>query len=474
MNFFQRMERKYLLSPKILFFVVNMQFYTLHLMRGPFLKQQFGFSDKTYGRNVGIILALAFFGTLFIASLNDRFNRPKVFIISLILISTVFFQILCLNFTKKLATFIIWCIFTFYTLFASSIQPFLDKTTLDIINSFGGLGLEVYGRQRLFGTLGYVVTNYIVEFISASSTSSKKDYSNLPKYQLFTTALAVVVAITFINIQPTRTTVSTRQLSGEWKSLLTNIPYMFFILIIFLNGITRAGMTLYLTIYLQDVLKLKPLGLPNWMPNFLAYPINFFSHQTVATAALFGVVFEILVFFFSKKVLKTIGLFWPLLIAQVAQLIRFMGYYFLPVDSDYAYGLVCLLETMKGVNFGFTHTSGVQIANSFCPDHLRSTSQMIYSGTFVGLATAISGFLFGMVFSSKDLKDKNMPREKKIGQFKNFFFINIGLTLFTILLFVIKYGAIDGILWKVFTKEEKKETDKVIIEEDAESIPINK
>jgi len=124
-------------------------------------------------------------------------------------------------------------------------------------------------------------------------------------------------------------------------------------------------------------------------------------------------------------------------------LLRFFCYYVLNHDSTNAFAYVCIFELMKGLNFGLTHASAVQIATMLCPAHLKTTSQMIYSGTFTGLASVFAGLIFGSVFKSK-MEGSDVAA--RIGSFQMFYMINVFINVCCVVLFVVKYGMFDRTL----------------------------
>jgi len=169
-------------------------------------------------------------------------------------------------------------------------------------------------------------------------------------------------------------------------------------------------------------------------------------------------MFEIVIFFFSESLISSFGLYWPLFFSQVAALVRFFAYYSLSPGNNHVFGLSFLFELLKGVNFGFTHMVGVQLASILCSSEVKATSQMVYNGTFVGLSSMVSGFLFGRVFRNITMDGKGVDDSVKDGIYHRFYIINIALTIAAIIAFVIKYGVVDKVLtltpWRPTAEEE--------------------
>lgn len=91
------LERKYIISPKISYFVLSFQFYILHQFRSLFAREEFKIEESQIGMIMGVIYFLTFFTNLGIAAINDRFNRPKLLLMSLIAFSIIPFQLLRFN-----------------------------------------------------------------------------------------------------------------------------------------------------------------------------------------------------------------------------------------------------------------------------------------------------------------------------------------------------------------------------------------
>ncbi|ELA46538.1 hypothetical protein VCUG_01971 [Vavraia culicis subsp. floridensis] len=440
---FWNLIRSYVIPLKLLYFFINVQYYAFYQFRGPFAVTMFNVSKEHYGSFLGIILAVCFFTNTVLATTSDKFGRPKLFICTLLIVSMVSFELFYLWPAAKEYESIFWVVMFLYSFFNTAIPPLLDRFAIEYLNNTPNTGARAYGRQRLWGTVGYLLGNMAVETLCRSEPK-KYDFNSLKYYVPLVTIPAVLFSALFIKSYD-RTERSNADIESSWVSFVKNKPYLFFIFIILLNGITRAGMTMYLSIYQTEILMLEGYTLSDRIPKFLQSIINVVNKNPISTTATCGVLFEIIILYYSQNIVGRCGLYWPLLFAQVAQFVRFAGYYVLPYDNPNTYMFSCLLETMKGVNFGLTHSSGVHIANMMCPPHLKATSQMIYTGTFTGLASFVGGQIFGLVFSSK-INNEDMSSSDKAKIFSNFYIVNMLITSFAIVLFVYKYGMRDRVL----------------------------
>ncbi|EJW02472.1 hypothetical protein EDEG_00275 [Edhazardia aedis USNM 41457] len=437
----RKFNNKFLVSPKLLYFFVNLQFYTLHQFRGNFAKDFFGISKQEYGYFLGILLFATFFTNILIATLNDKFQRQRICLIGLIVVSSVFFQLFYVDSFISMFTGMFWVNMLLYLMFNTSIPPLLDKITIDKLSNLPTVGAKTYGRQRMWGTIGYLTANFLVERSLKIGTSSdiSMNYDNLKYYQALTTAIAAVLV--FFLVKSSRNARPRNDMMRSWSALLLNKDYMFFIFIILLNGISRAGMTMYLSIYLKDIMEVEGYDLDNW-PSFLVSFLNVFNKSPLSTISFAGVILEIIILFNAERITSFFGLYYPLLFAQAFQCFRFVCYYFAKSGTSHLFPIICIIELMKGLNFGLTHICAVQIANKLCPHHLKTTSQMIYSGTFTGLAGIFAGFMFGSIFSAEKMSSEDMSTSEKAKTFSNFFLLNIAFTILSIGLFVARYGQL--------------------------------
>ena len=173
----------------------------------------------------------------------------------------------------------------------------------------------------------------------------------------------------------------------------------------------------------------------------------------VSTLTFFGTAFEIIVMFVSDGIINRMGLFWPLLLAQLFSLVRFFAYYYINPNSAHVYIYSCIIELIKGMYFGLAHISAVQIATRLVPANFKATSQMIYQGTFTALGTLVSGWLFGTMFNTAELTGKD--ESSKGNTFKSLFLLNAFICFVTILIYFYKYGIKDRVLFSKEAEERK-------------------
>lgn len=466
MQTLNKLNQKFLLVPKLLYFTVSAAFYVFHQFRSQFITERYSLEKDDLGLYLSLPQALSFFFNTWIASLNDRSGRQKAIILTLLTCSAVFFQF----FFVTNSLFLFTLCFIWYFMFLSCTLPLLDKVMIDYIMDFPDLGASALGRQRLWSTFGYLACNFSVEDMITKDGESAYDYDKMQYFNVFVVAVAAVCVFLFVRNIPRRT--SSRANSGSVWDLIKNTEYLYFIFIILLCGISRAFMTNYLGIYYSKVLQFKDQ--PNNLSLF--WPLNHmadfaYSHkQSVST--VFGVTLEILLFFKSQSITERFGFFWPILIGQGLQFLRFVFYYNLDYDNDKSFAICCLIELLKGANYALIHVSALLIANSFCPPHLRTRSQLFYNGAFVALGSVMSGVVFKFFFTKGGAK-KDVAVSHN--EFRTAFRWNAYLTLATIVFFIYKYGIRENLLFNRANADRKiKEMeDKYKDEDETEELEGN-
>ncbi|KAH9410717.1 MFS1-like protein [Ordospora pajunii] len=452
----RKINRKYLLTPKVLYFLVNLQYYTLHQFRGVFAKKKFGASDGDLAYFIGPMLGTVFFTNILIGAMNDKYGRSHLFIISALLLTFLFLQLFFVEayMTMVPGMSIFWFNLFLYMAFNNGIPPLLDKAVLDYLNEIPEAGAREFAKQKLWGTAGYGVSCKVIEMCIKFGEEFK--FGNLRYYSLVTTILSASAVFLLLR-SPAREGTSTRSdILANCKELLRNGSYLFFIFIILLNGITRQALSIYHVVYLTEILQIKGYELPASWPSWLQYLVGFFNESPVATATFCGMAFEVVMLYHFPKISQKIGLVWPFFIAQLFQILRVICYFMLDYNNPHVFMYCCLIELTRGVYFGLLTPSAVQLAMNLCPPHLKATSQMIYHGTFTALGSLAASAVFGSLFSEAKMKGADISLEEKASNYKVFFLVNIAFACATVALFSYKYFFLDRISRRNAEVEKKE------------------
>lgn len=470
MKFLEKLESRFLLAPKLVYLIVNLQFYGFHQLRFAFAKDKFGVSEEHYGKFTGYTQFITFFTNILLGNYSDKTKKYKPMLLSLIILSTVVFLHFYINSLMNIHSLIFWVFILLYLVTNNPKAPLLDKIMLEYLDSFAEIGSKVYGKQRLWGTLALSMATYLCEWCTSNGDGTF-DFNYLIHYNIIATVIAALGVIFLIrpnkNSAPheNQAVAETKEekpqesapqqqvsKSAAFLELFKNKEFMFFIFIIFSNAVTRSALTIYLSIFHKDILKIRPYDLPSHWPIALKSFVDIFNSKPIATLATFGIVFEMGVMFVADKILDRLGYFWPLILAQIISMVRFLAYYLIPSDSEHVYGLSCLFELLRGIYFGMIHISSVHIAQKLAPPYLKATSQMMYQGTFAAMGSLVSGYFFGDLFKSKLTKESSLEQRENV--YKLIFLINFVVSFLTVLLCFIKYGLVDKVL---FSREKENQ-----------------
>jgi hypothetical protein len=495
-NYLSKINEKYLIAPKAIYFIVNMQFYGFHQLKSAFAKDKFNISTEDYGKYTGYTQFITFFTSILIGNITDRTKKYQTSLLALIALSTMVFLMFYIDSIAGLNSSMFWVFLLFYLVLNNPKQPLLDKIMIEHLDKTSESGSRIYGKQRLWGSFALPLATFVSEWCT-NIGDGEYNYDNLIHYNVIATIFAIAVVMIFfyprrrsgfeeaqetLKAEKTKENATSRvtnipvgqadqnvRTSGNVFELVKNFEFMFFFVIIFLNAISRSALTIYLQLFHKEILMITPKEVPEDWNSVSKFFFSSFFDKPISILATAGVVFEIIILFVADKVINKCGYFLPLVIAQIISLARFLAYYLIDSENPYAYQISCGVELLRGMYFGLIHISSVYIATKMAPSYLRTTSQMIYQGTFGALGFLVSGQIFGNLFKSKLAKELDFISKEQA--YKQIFLINILIAVFTIGLCIVKYGLIDKVL---FNKEnERKKLSKFDeIPQSNQSIPV--
>jgi hypothetical protein len=159
--------------------------------------------------------------------------------------------------------------------------------------------------------------------------------------------------------------------------LLTDANFLFMLIVVFMIGSARAVMTNFLAKFWNEQLHL--------------------SDTQVGRSAISGVIVEMVIFAAGPWCLCTFGVFWMLLLAQLAMVGRAWAYVMLPNDAGVHW--IYLIEMLKGFGFGFTQTSGTKVAGEAAPPGLEATALALYGAVYGQLPAVITALAGGRIYA---------------------------------------------------------------------------
>ena len=409
----QRMEDAFLISAKLLFFTMALVQYSFYVFRTLFFKDYLGLDKKKMG-TLGSIMALVSFPCMTLwNTLGDLTGRHKLILALLAVSSAATFDLFMFQSSIPGAKGQFWYsagVISCYAFFNSGMIPLLDYEGLKLLSSRPGFSKELYGRQRLWSPIAYAfiteVSAYLMKDRIGKGGSSGSGFEIL--FVLLPSCALVFAACLFI-IAPADEPKSLREQLKKWRSskrvatedgreegvenseesraaqpptrspwvvLLTNANFMFFLFVVFMNGMARMVMSNFLSLYWQNEYKM--------------------DLTQIAHATVFGIIIELIIFFYSKS-FNVLGNYWMLVLAQASMVLRIGLYFILPASPDriwQAYGI----ELLKGVAFALTHSASVKIAMESAPAGLEATAQALYTSMYAQFPAVFSAYTGAILY----------------------------------------------------------------------------
>jgi PPP family 3-phenylpropionic acid transporter len=373
-----------LIAPAAFYFF----FFAALAAMSPFLAlyyQGLGLSGGEIGLLLGVSPLVSLFASPFWTGLADARHRHKT-ILFITILTTILFAVVF----PSLKTFAFVFLFVLLLAFVSApIIPLVDTAAISML----GERRELYGRTRLWGTIGWGVSAPLAGmFLQIQGLRWLFwVYALLMTFNLF-----IVPRISFsrpVNVTP------------FWHGLrivFTDRRWVFFLFTVFVAGIGIAVHANYLSLLLQY------LGADKTLVGF-AVTITMLS--------------ELPVMFFSNRPLKRLKPNGLLIIATTVVGLRCLFY---------AFSLTPLTVLFIQLAHGFTYPAlwiaGVTYAAENAPAGLESTSQGIFGSVLAGFGMSAGSLLGGMFIDS-------------FGITRMYLYIGLMVLAVTVILFIVQYQS---------------------------------
>lgn len=383
-------SQRWLVGPKLIYTCMSMVYYGFYQYRTNFSDERLGFTTIQYGYMSGWMALVGFCCMALWGSLADLTKNPKMVLSAVSLGTAASFSLFLIPVSGPLAFWVNMGILALYAGFAAGFQALCDDQVLRILSVSDK---DLYGRQRVWETISFSVTTHFLAVMMR-----KFGMSAIHVWVPIAAVLFVIVIQIFGTnridedhkevvedeeemLKKEDVESSTNLLPAPTQRpvwvLMGNPHFLFLLFGVFLTGCARSVMSTFLSRYLQNDMGLDEV-------------------QT-SMAASCGIILELAIFFGSSFCLKTLGIYWMLILAQVAMVARGWAYVAVaPVPSNW--WAIYLVELLKGVGFGFTQTAGVRLANELVPAGLEATSQSLYTGMYSQLPAVLMGFLGGHIY----------------------------------------------------------------------------
>ncbi len=248
-----------------------------------------------------------------------------------------------------------------YAFFSAPIMPLVDNSVMAQL----GDRSELYGRQRVWGAVGWGVTGAVAGVLV-------QRYGLPVSFVLFTFFMSIGLLVS------SRLNVAAGAIGQPfWKgmaALLGNRALLVFLVSVLFASMGSGVVHNFLFLYLED------LGASETLMGL---------SLTVSTLS------EMPVFFFSGWLLRRFGARGSLLMAMAAYVVRLLAYTVMP-----SVWFVLPISLLHGLTFSALWVAGVSYANRAAPKGMGATAQGLFSGTTMGLGSASGALLGGMLYDS--------------------------------------------------------------------------
>jgi len=289
--------------------------------------------------------------------ISDRFGVTRP-----LLIAGMSGAILCAFGLLSAPTFL-WLVLiaAMYAFFTSPIMPLLDSTTLDLLEG----RRELYGRQRLWGSIGFVFT----------ALGFGRVIQQFGLQWLFYGYMALLAAAMVIALRlPARRTRLGGPLRRGLAQLVRQRAWLIFSASLLVLGIANSGMHTFLNIYVKEMGGGEGLVGLMW-----------------AIAA----IAEVPVMFLAGPLVARIGARRTIAIAYLAYTARWLLYGVMPTPL-----WAVPISLLQGVTFAPLWVAGVAYADSLAPRELKATAQGMFAATLFSLSGVIGGPISGLLFDA--------------------------------------------------------------------------
>lgn len=338
-------------------------YYFLHYCTLGIIYPYFGFYFKQSGytgTEIGIFLSIlpivSFTCTSLWADIFTRVKRRRLFMVTGIIVSS--FALVPIYFiNNKPLTAVLLAVFA---LSRTGILPVIDSFASSLNDRIP------YGRMRIFGSAGFIVTSVATGFFFDSFGAG----AFILLYTVFSLLSAVPALLADYD------TGIFKPRGRDEKKLSPQLKIFF------------AGVTIYLSSY--------------------AFLSNFFNIK-VAEAGFgqtyagymwtTGVLAEMFFMYNQERVLKAMRVEYIMIFSMLLGGVR----YFATAVTDSLF-LLFFFSAFHGFAYGTFHISIMKFFRTKLPEGLRLRAQTIYSGVGYGLGTVAGSFVSGLVFDYMGLK----------------------------------------------------------------------
>lgn len=392
-SWWRSINARLLLSPKLIYFWTGCLTNMFYVFRADFFQTYLGLEKAQMGTVMAVFHLGSIIGATLWSRLADMFRMHRTLFVMLCLGMSLTFEGMIVKnlITPERWIYVAYAVMALFGLVYGGVSPLMDFQILTLLKDVFSVDQSLYGRQVLWGTIGYALTT---EGLGYALTMKKmnqylESYGvhilliTFPITSLITSLVVLTLGVPSSARKKSDDSESTENITTETPSLsntfldqvriIATPRFLLFLSVILAIGMGRQIMTFYLPAYLSDTLNLE--------------------REQISRVYMCSALFSIIFLFSGPVILRKLGVRPMLLVGLGAMTIRMVSYRFVT-----QYYQVILVELLNGTSFSFTHMGGVREAAQCAPPGWEATFQAIYTAAYVQVPAVFGTFIGGYIY----------------------------------------------------------------------------
>ena len=246
----------------------------------------------------------------------------------------------------------------------SAMMPMSEAAMAHLVSQGGSFDAKLYGRVRLFGSLGFLVT-----VLLAGVWFEQFGMKHFPAW----TALTLLAVVASVWLLPNfKESVSAHEEKVSVLPILRQAPVQWFFAALFFHVLSHIGIYVFFSLYLDS------LG---------------YSKATIGILWAVSVVVEIFWFYHQSRWLPTFSLSAWMIICSSIMALR-MG---ITASSASVLVVLVIAQMMHACTFATHHTVCIALLSHHFPGRLRGRGQALFTVLGYGFSGVIGGILGGII-----------------------------------------------------------------------------
>lgn len=246
----------------------------------------------------------------------------------------------------------------------SAMMPMSEAALAHLVSQGGTFDAKRYGRVRLFGSIGFLVT-----VMAAGIWFEQFGMQYFPAWTVLT---MLAVAISVWLLPNLKETIPTHEVNLPILPILRQRPVQWFFAALFFHILSHIGIYVFFSLYLDS------LG---------------YSKSTIGALWAVSVVVEIIWFFNQSRWLPKLSLSAWLMVCSAIMVLR-MG---ITASSASVIVLLVAAQMLHACTFAAHHTVCIALLSHHFPGRLRGRGQALYTVIGYGFPGVLGGLAGGFI-----------------------------------------------------------------------------